>query len=53
MLEADSDVRIFTCAIDEGLNEDAYIVPGLGDAGDRIFQTFGTPVTSDLEPAHR
>ena len=53
VLEADSDVRLFTCAIDEGLNEDAYIVPGLGDAGDRIFQTFGTPVTSDLEPAHR
>lgn len=36
---ADSDVRIFTCAIDEGLNENAYIVPGLGDAGDRIFGT--------------
>lgn len=53
VLEADRDVRLFTCAIDEGLNEDAYIVPGLGDAGDRIFQTFGTPVTSDLEPAHR
>ena len=28
-----------TCAIDEGLNENAYIVPGLGDAGDRIFGT--------------
>lgn len=36
---ADPDVRIFTCAIDEGLNENAYIVPGLGDAGDRIFGT--------------
>lgn len=39
VLESDPDVRIFTCAIDEGLNENAYIVPGLGDAGDRIFGT--------------
>jgi uracil phosphoribosyltransferase len=30
-------VRIFTASIDEGLNENAYIVPGLGDAGDRQF----------------
>ncbi|MEZ0362227.1 uracil phosphoribosyltransferase [Mycobacterium sp. pUA109] len=30
-------VRLFTAAIDERLNEDAYIVPGLGDAGDRQF----------------
>ncbi len=37
--QSDSQVRIFTCAIDERLNEDAYIVPGLGDAGDRIFGT--------------
>lgn len=47
VLEADPDVRIFTCALDDHLNEDAYIVPGLGDAGDRIFQTTGTPVTSE------
>ncbi|MCF7864612.1 MAG: uracil phosphoribosyltransferase, partial [Kiritimatiellales bacterium] len=33
------DVDIFTCAIDDHLNKDAYIVPGLGDAGDRIFNT--------------
>ncbi len=33
------DVPIYTAAIDEGLNENAYIVPGLGDAGDRIFGT--------------
>ncbi len=33
------DVRIFTCAIDRCLNEKKYIVPGLGDAGDRIFNT--------------
>jgi uracil phosphoribosyltransferase len=29
--------RLFTAALDEGLNGDAYIVPGLGDAGDRQF----------------
>lgn len=39
VLAEDPGVRIFTCAIDEGLNEAAYIVPGLGDAGDRIFGT--------------
>ena len=33
------DVDIFVCAVDEKLNEHAYIVPGLGDAGDRIFGT--------------
>lgn len=33
------DVKIYTTAIDEKLNENAYIVPGLGDAGDRIFGT--------------
>ena len=33
------DVDIYTCAIDEKLNDHAYIVPGLGDAGDRIFGT--------------
>lgn len=36
---ADPDVHIYTCAVDDHLNEDAYIVPGLGDAGDRIFGT--------------
>lgn len=39
VLDADSDVRVYTCSVDEKLNEDAYIVPGLGDAGDRIFGT--------------
>lgn len=34
------DVPVLTAAVDEGLNDDAFIVPGLGDAGDRIF---GTP----------
>ncbi len=33
------DVDIYVAAIDERLNDDAYIVPGLGDAGDRIFGT--------------
>ena len=33
------DVDIFVAAVDQGLNENAYIVPGLGDAGDRIFGT--------------
>ena len=37
--EADANTRIVTCAIDDGLNENAYIIPGLGDAGDRIFGT--------------
>jgi uracil phosphoribosyltransferase len=36
---AHPDVDIYVAAIDKGLNEDAYIVPGLGDAGDRIFGT--------------
>ncbi|WP_165042933.1 uracil phosphoribosyltransferase [Adlercreutzia sp. ZJ138] len=39
MQKAHPDVDIYVAAIDEGLNEDAYIVPGLGDAGDRIFGT--------------
>lgn len=33
------DVPIITAAVDEGLNENCYIYPGLGDAGDRIFGT--------------
>ena len=37
--EADPDVTIITAAVDEGLNEIGYIVPGLGDAGDRIYGT--------------
>lgn len=35
--KAAPEVRLFTAAVDEGLNEAAYIVPGLGDAGDRQF----------------
>lgn len=33
------DVDLYVAAIDEGLNDHAYIVPGLGDAGDRLFGT--------------
>ncbi|MDF7637128.1 uracil phosphoribosyltransferase [Leuconostocaceae bacterium ESL0958] len=36
---AHPDVPIYTAAIDDGLNEQGYIVPGLGDAGDRLFGT--------------
>jgi len=37
--EAHPEVEIFAGAVDEGLNEHAYIVPGLGDAGDRLYGT--------------
>lgn len=37
--EAHPDVDIYTAALDEKLNENGYIVPGLGDAGDRLFGT--------------
>ena len=33
------EVEIITAAVDEGINEKGYIVPGMGDAGDRIFNT--------------
>ncbi len=36
---AHPDVDIYTAAIDDHLNENGYIIPGLGDAGDRIFGT--------------
>lgn len=39
MLEAHPDVPIYVAALDEKLNEKGYIVPGLGDCGDRIFGT--------------
>jgi uracil phosphoribosyltransferase len=37
--EAHPDVPVYTAAIDDHLNENKYIVPGLGDAGDRLFGT--------------
>lgn len=39
LLASDPDLHLYTCSIDAGLDENAYIVPGLGDAGDRIFGT--------------
>lgn len=39
MKEAHPDVPIFTAALDERLNDHGYILPGLGDAGDRLFGT--------------
>ncbi len=37
--KAHPDVQIYCAAVDEKLNENGYILPGLGDAGDRIFGT--------------
>ncbi|MDI3314775.1 MAG: uracil phosphoribosyltransferase [Mycobacterium sp.] len=37
LTKAAPNARLFTAAVDEGLNEIAYVVPGLGDAGDRQF----------------
>ena len=37
--KAHPDVEMYLAAVDEKLNENAYIIPGLGDAGDRIFGT--------------
>lgn len=39
VLDHDPDVRVYTCSLDRQLNDHAYILPGLGDAGDRIFGT--------------
>ena len=36
---AHPDVSVFTASIDDGLNEKGYIMPGLGDAGDRMYGT--------------
>ncbi|WP_086478894.1 uracil phosphoribosyltransferase [Oceanospirillum sanctuarii] len=38
-LEAHPDVEIFTASVDDHLNDKGYIIPGLGDAGDKIFGT--------------
>ncbi len=37
--DPEKDVPVYIGALDERLNENAYIIPGLGDAGDRIFGT--------------
>ena len=39
MQKAHPDVDVYTAAIDRELNDHGYILPGLGDAGDRIFGT--------------
>ena len=39
LTESHPDVAVYCAAMDEKLNEHGYIVPGLGDAGDRIFGT--------------
>ena len=39
VLDFDPEVRLYTCTVDRQLNESAYILPGLGDAGDRIYGT--------------
>ncbi len=39
LVEAHPDVQVYCAALDEKLNDHCYIVPGLGDAGDRIFGT--------------
>ena len=41
VLERHPEVKIFTAALDAGLNDKSYIVPGLGDFGDRLFGTGG------------
>ncbi|MBK1850163.1 MULTISPECIES: uracil phosphoribosyltransferase [Marinobacter] len=39
VLDKHPDVSIYTASVDDGLNEKGYILPGLGDAGDKIFGT--------------
>ena len=39
MQDAYPDIEIYTASVDDRLDENGYIVPGLGDAGDKIFGT--------------
>lgn len=39
LVEKHPDINIYIASLDKGLNKDGYIIPGLGDAGDRIFGT--------------
>ena len=39
LMKAHPDVKIYTCSLDRELNDKGYILPGLGDAGDRMFGT--------------
>ena len=45
--EESADTQVYVCAIDPILNDDKFIVPGLGDAGDRIFNTYPTECPDD------
>jgi len=51
LVDAHPDVSIHVAALDRALNEDGYIVPGLGDAGDRLYRTSGDlpPLTDHQE----
>lgn len=51
VLDLDPEVRIVAATLDDGLNDDAYIVPGLGDAGDRIFKTLGAGASCNVSRA--
>jgi uracil phosphoribosyltransferase len=48
--EAHPDVQIYTLSIEPELNSHGYIVPGLGDAGDRIYGTFDGPLEGPRAP---
>lgn len=39
VLEFDDKIELYTCSVDRQLNEQAYVLPGLGDAGDRAYGT--------------
>ncbi len=52
LTDAHPDVQVFCAALDEKLNEDKYIVPGLGDCGDRIFGTAAPEGLNALTDAH-
>ncbi|MCX7877796.1 MAG: uracil phosphoribosyltransferase [Ignavibacteria bacterium] len=39
VLKLHPDIKIYTCSLDKKLNDKGYIIPGLGDAGDRLFGT--------------
>lgn len=47
LVDAHPDVSIHVAALDRELNDDGYIVPGLGDAGDRLYRTGGAHVSAD------
>lgn len=45
------EVEIFVANVDDGLNEKGYIMPGLGDAGDRMFSTIPVTVKKSVRRA--